>query len=299
MTPEKSRTESLFRKLQRLPKKISAKPDADNVHELRTTIRRLETLLDVTSNGSGRKERKLKKQMDRVRRRAGRVRDLDVQIIALEDLRVESVHDEKQLVLQFLRRARAKREAKLLKALDDEIASGLMKHLGRTAERVSVTGNGAGPEISAVKPDPAAVVARALDSFRDAVERYGALTEQNLHPFRLACKRVRYVAEMAGDDPEAESIINQLKRVQDAIGEWHDWVALGITALKILPTESSPLISAIRANTRSKFLNALRIADEAKRNLLTAGGAGPARTASRSKRPAANEREAASAAATA
>jgi CHAD domain-containing protein len=101
---------------------------------------------------------------------------------------------------------------------------------------------------------------------------------------------------MAGDDPEAEAIINQLKRVQDAIGEWHDWITLGITALKILPTESSPLISAIRTNTRSKFLNALRIADEAKRNLLTAG---PARTASRSKRPAANERETASAAATA
>jgi len=290
MTPEKSRTQSLFRKLQRLPKKVSAKPDADNVHELRTTIRRVETLLDVTSNGAGRKARKLKKRMDRVRRRAGKVRDLDVQIAALKDLKIESVHDERQRVLQALRRARAKREGKLLQLLKEETDSGLLKHLSRTADHVSTNGTAAAAKISAVKPDPAAVVAHALETFSDAVERHGELTEQNLHAFRLACKRVRYVAEMAGDDPHAERIINRLKRVQDAVGEWHDWVTLEATAVKVLATESSPLISAVRTRTRSKFLNALRIANEAKRNLLASRDADSPKNA-QAKRPKAEEPE--------
>ena len=267
-TPDRSRTESLFKKLKRLPKKISAKPDAENVHELRTTIRRVETLLEVTSNGSGRKERKLRKHMDRVRRRAGRVRDIDVQIEALEGLKVDAARDEKLRVIQALRQSRAKREAKLIKVLEEEVDSGMAKHLAKAADRLAEDGHGPRPVISAAKPDPKAVVTHALEAFRDAVERHGTLTEQNLHPFRLACKHVRYIAEMAGEDPEAERIIKQLKKVQDAVGEWHDWVTLSATAVKVLGRDSSPLISAIRTNSRSKFLNAVRIADETKRNLL-------------------------------
>jgi len=291
MTPENSRTQSLFRKLQRLPRKITAKPDAENVHELRTTIRRVETLLDVTSNGSGRKERKLKKRMDRVRRRAGRVRDLDVQIAALEDLKIESIHSERQRVLQALRRARAKREGKLLKLLADEIDGGFAKQLSRTAEHVSTNGVPARTEISAVKPDAKAVVAHALETFRDAVERHGTLTEQNLHAFRLACKRVRYVAEMADEDPKAERIIKRLKRVQDSVGEWHDWVTLEATAVKVLGRDSSPLISAIRTRTRSKFLNALRIAHDVKQSLLASPDAGATTRTSKSKQPAGEQLE--------
>jgi len=294
-TSEQTRTQTLFRKLKRLPKKISAKPDAHNVHELRTTIRRVETLLEVTSNGTGRKERKLKKQMDRVRRRAGKVRDLDVQIAALENIKVDSIREERQRVLQYLRGARAKRENKLIRALEEEMDGGLEKHLGRTAERVSE--NGAGQEISAVKPDPEAVVARARETFRDAVERHGALTEQNLHAFRLACKRVRYVAEMAGQNAEAKRIMTAVKRVQDAIGEWHDWVTLGATASKVLGTGSSPLLSVIATNTRSKFLHALRVADQAKRDLLPEPGA--EEYASRAKKPVAGQRGVSRSAATA
>ena len=298
MTPTISRTESLFRKLRRLPKKISAKPDADSVHELRTTIRRLETLLDVTSNGGGRKERKLKKQMNRVRRRAGKVRDIDVQIQALETVTVEAARDEKVRVLQFLRRARAKREGKLLQALEDEIDNGLEKHLGRTAERLSHNCSGPKPAISAAKPDAKAVVAHSLETFRDTVERHGALTEENLHAFRMACKRVRYIAEMAGEDAEAAQIIAQLRRVQDAIGDWHDWVTLTASAEKVLGTQSSPLLSAVRTNKRSKFLHALRIADEAKRNLLRLRDAGSSRKPPTSK-PVSSEQELAQTAATA
>jgi CHAD domain-containing protein len=298
-TPDQSRTESLFKKLKRLPKRISAKPDAESVHALRTTIRRVETLLEVTSNGSGRAQRKLKKHMDRVRRRAGKVRDIDVQIKALETVKIDAVRDEKMRVLQALRRSRAKREGKLLIALEEEMDSGMAKHLVKAADRLAENGHESGSVISASKPDPRAVVAHALEAFRDAVERHGTLTEQNLHPFRLACKHVRYIAEMAGRDVEAERIVKRLKRVQDAIGEWHDWVTLSATAVKVLGKDSSPLISAIRTNSRSKFLNAVRIADETKRTLLAKQDAGTARKPPQARPPAKAEGSTAETAATA
>ena len=264
MAPDSNRTQALFDKLLRISRRSSgAKPET--VHQLRTTIRRVETLLATTPPALGRKEQKLLKQLDRLRRRAGKVRDLDVQIQALRSLRLESITRDRARVMAFLEKARAKRESKLLRAFQNEVGGGLHKRLERTATRLQ-------REFS--KPaqpgsDEQHFLTAALDKFAAVVKQHPALSEGNLHSFRMGCKRVRYLAEMAGEGPRVAAVIEPLKRIQDAIGVWHDWLTLAATAESVLtPSGQAPLLSALRASTRSKYLEALRITADAKRALL-------------------------------
>jgi CHAD domain-containing protein len=53
-----------------------------------------------------------------------------------------------------------------------------------------------------------------------------------LHDARVTLKRIRYLAELAEKTSEQKNFIRELKSVQDAIGEWHDWQELTETAEK-------------------------------------------------------------------
>jgi CHAD domain-containing protein len=264
MAADSNRTQALFDRLLRISRLSSgAKPET--VHQLRTTIRRIETLVATTLPAPSRKEEKLLKQLGKLRRRAGKVRDLDVQIDALGSVRLESVTRDRARVMAFLEKARAKREKKLLRAFQDDLGAGLHKRLRRTSTRLQQeTSNPAQPHAAGDR-----FLAAALDKFAAVVKQRPTLSEGNLHDFRMDCKRVRYLAEMAGEGPQVAAAIEQLKRIQDSAGVWHDWVTLTATAESVLARSGQvPLLSALRASARSKYLEALRITADAKRALL-------------------------------
>ncbi len=267
MASHQDRTQALFDKLQRISQRSpNLKPGT--VHQLRTTVRRVETVISATSGKAGAKEKKLLKQLTRLRRRAGKVRDLDVQIQALNSLRLESVARDRACVLRALKKARSKREKKLLKTFGDEVQNGLRKRLKRTSVRLQQEFQ----KPSRARNSEDRILAAALDKFVVVVKQHPTLTEENLHNFRMECKRLRYLAEMAGEGPRAAAAIEQFKRIQDSIGTWHDWVTLTATAEKVLSGSGQvPLLSALRAATRSKYLEALRITTEAKQALLEMG----------------------------
>ena len=263
MASDKNRNQALFDKLQRISRLSSgAKPET--VHLLRTTIRRVETLLATTSPTPGRKERKFLKQLKRLRRRAGKVRDLDVQIEALDSVRLESSTRDRARVMAFLDKARALREKKLLRALEAEANDGLHKRLKLIFARLHES-----PKLAHSGAPADRFLRAALDKFAAAVKQRPTLNEGNLHDFRTYCKQVRYLAEMAGEGPRVAPVLEQLKRIQNAIGAWHDWLTLSATAESVLSrAEQVPLLSALHANTRSRYLEALRITADAKRVLL-------------------------------
>jgi hypothetical protein len=116
--------------------------------------------------------------------------------------------------------------------------------------------------------DEREVLNAALDQFSGLSHAYGRLSEDNLHDFRMDAKRLRYLAESAGQSLEARSVVDQLKRIQDAIGDWHDWLTLTRSAAKLLDAPAkSPLLAALRTRTRARFLRALRITADAKQDL--------------------------------
>jgi len=263
MASDHNRTQALFDQLQRISR-ISSGAKPETVHHLRTTIRRIETLVASAGRAPEPKEEKLLKQLGRLRRRAGKVRDLDVQIEALASLRLDSITRDRARVMSFLQKARIRREKKLIAGVEEELDAGLRKRLKRTSRH-----------LQQALPQPAQRQAAeerlraALERFAAVVKRYPMLGEGNLHQFRMDCKRVRYLAEMAGEGPRVAEVIAQLKRIQDSIGAWHDWLTLSATAESVLsPSGRVPLLSALHASTRSKYLEALRITADARRILL-------------------------------
>jgi CHAD domain-containing protein len=258
-TAPRTRSETLFRKLDKVLKQVSSKAVPEAVHQLRTTVRRIETLVAARDAGQRRNLVRLGKRLARLRRRAGKVRDIDVQIVALRGIRLETDGRDRAVLVRHLNGIRSRREKKLLDTLEEELASGLQKYASRGQELLSEA------DQSATSKDYAA---EALCKFRDLAQNHPPFTEANLHDFRMDCKRMRYLAEITGDTPAAQAVVAELKRIQDAIGEWHDWLTLGEVADEVIPNANSPLLSALRAQRRVKFSEALHITAEAKEKLL-------------------------------
>ena len=297
MAVDHQRTQHLFKRLSQLLGQNATRPHPEAVHDLRTISRRLEALLDALSTEPDRPQRKLLRRLKRLRRRAGRVRDIDVQVLALRTLKIGRDSGRKAQLARHLSDRRSRRERKLQKALDSETVRDLRRRLARVQKALlappppsrPLTAAAAAPAAPANPPQKEEVqpVSLALRMFSTIAKQQGAFTEATLHRFRNRCKRVRYVAEIAGDDPEAKRIVNPIKRMQDAIGDWHDWLTLTQTAQKLFAEPvDSPLLAALRNVTRAKFMEATRHASELKRNLLGRAQAAAKAAAPKSAAPA-------------
>lgn len=250
-------TQAVFRKLQELPKRLMVLPAPEDVHQLRTTIRRFQTLATIRSAGKADGIGALLKQLNRLRRRAGKVRDLDVQVAALRTIRSGTKRERNELK-QYLQQLHESRARKLVRAVKEEVDDGLEKRLRRAALAFAEPADSARP----------GALASALAKFASLMEHHPPLNEENLHDFRMDCKRIRYEAEMEGASLAAKKALRQFKRIQDATGEWHDWVNLAHSAEQVATNEHSPLLSAIRAMRQARFNEALRIVGEARTELL-------------------------------
>lgn len=248
--------------LRRLTEAASDKPKPRTVHRLRTTIRRFETVLPAASGDEVRGARKLLKQLDRIRKRAGKVRDVDVHLKALATVPASVDASARDAVATALEKARGKRRKRLGEVLADEADGGLRKRLSQVVGR-------------AVRTDatpPADTLATVLAGFDALARSSEPLAGDRLHRFRIDTKRLRYLAETAPPSAETTMAIAQLKRIQDAIGTWHDWLTLGERAAAVLGTEgASPLLAALEARTRAKLEAAKRVTAAATRRLAALG----------------------------
>src|SRR5262249_55281694 len=149
----------------------------------------------------GRSHRKLLKLLAKLRRKAGRVRDLDVQIAALRNLKIPEAASQKRQLQRILTEERTRQEKKLACVFDKECLRDLRKRLKRAAADLKV---------------PAG---RPLQKARELLAQLptdrSALTESVLHQYRTVGKRARYLAEIDHSDPSAARLVKQLKHMQD------------------------------------------------------------------------------------
>jgi CHAD domain-containing protein len=243
ITPERSRL--VFEKLERNLLKLASELKPESVHGFRTSARRLQTLLEELKSERNGNEKKLLRLLSRIRKRAGKVRDLDVQVSTLRSLKIPQEPRRKTQLLQNLIELRAEREKKLRKALTKEVARELRRRLKRAAKELS-------PD---TLRDPL-VVAREM--MARVAQPQGPPTEEMLHQYRMVAKRARYAAEFAVKSPEVDQFIAQLKRAQDALGDWHDWLVLTQSAAKRLgDVHESPLVAVLHNVSGAKFRNAV------------------------------------------
>lgn len=243
IAPQRSR--AVFRKLEQDLVKLCSKPRAENVHRLRTGTRRLQILLSELSPKLDGSQKKLLKLLSRLRKRAGKVRDLDVQLAALRSLKIPQEPRRKTQLMHELIELRGQQEKKLRKAADKDVVREIRKRLKHAGKDFDPK---AGPE-------PVAVAKEMLER----INRVGApLTEALLHQYRIVTKRARYAAEFATPSDEADQFIAELKRIQDALGDWHDWLTLTHTATKHLgEVRDSSLVAELHNVTGAKFRHAV------------------------------------------
>jgi CHAD domain-containing protein len=221
-----------------------------NVHYFRTSLRRLESYADLAEGSAEKPLRKLYKKFGKVRKAAGRVRDLDVQIELLHDLQVENERDDRRALLADLQDARDRAERKLTKQLDSEAQAALRRKIGK-AQQADRNG------LTAQRERRQRAWSDALELVAALPEEFESVESKNLHKLRLACKNIRYTAEQAFPRPEARQLAATMKEVQDAIGRWHDWLMLRTRAEDLLPQEST-LIHVLRATERTSLTDALK-----------------------------------------
>jgi len=239
------RCQFVFQKLERILERLCTEQEASTVHSFRTTTRRLQTLLEEIIPECSRRQRKLLKLLRRMRKQAGKIRDLDVQLAALRSLKIPQEPRRKTLLIQGLIELRAAHEKTLRKALTKDLASEIGRRLKKTQKEV---------ELKHAR-DP---LAAAREILSRAVPSGEPLTEETLHRCRLLVKRARYAAEFAPESPAATRFIAQLKQLQDALGHWHDWLTLTHTAAERLGGSDESALTAVLYNVSGgKFRQAV------------------------------------------
>ena len=91
----------------------------------------------------------------------------------------------------------------------------------------------------------------------------------NLHDFRKGAKKARYVAELAAQgDEQAKQVGETLKKLQDEIGDWHDWLVLAEEAHRALGDKAMELIALLEEERERHFVAAMKTAAKLRGRLM-------------------------------
>jgi CHAD domain-containing protein len=258
----KARKEEFDSPVERLLASIAnlrQQPTSKGAHFYRTSLRRFEAWSDVFHPHEDAPQKQALKFLEKLRKATGKFRDAEVHLELLDKLGAVDAQDKKKLE-KTLKSRRDRYQAKLNTLLRDPILTGIWRTLRVLDE---IPPQSTQPTIS----NPIKGMARlALNQYRLFVQRRAELSPENLHQYRLECKRFRYTAELAGDSPSAKKLADTWKKVQDLVGDWHDYVTLAEIAGETVG--NSPVHSAVINRRNAKYDEAVRAAELAESELL-------------------------------
>jgi CHAD domain-containing protein len=242
-----------IRLLSLLEKMPSSKQD---VHLLRTTIRRLEVQLASLPA-------KLAKPLKELRKKAGKVRDIDVHLALIKPSlsrptsppRDPKTRDAMSIAQDKLREILKTRHDRRLDSLQDvvsEVRPLLAAKLPTFVEHA--------PPHAPTAREAHRQISHARERFLQLTRRVPTGAEQ-LHQLRIKTKKLRYSIEPLQAFKEAGELAAKFKQVQDAVGTWHDWATLTQLAQRKLPSsDADPLCAALQAHTGREYRKARRAA---------------------------------------
>ena len=242
MALELDRLQRPLRKLRKSLKCFPKDPPAKAVHQLRTQARRMEAIAAVLMFDQDGQARDLLKTVAALRRAAGEVRNMDVLIDNTQRLAEGELREGDQGCLEklvdHLRAIRVRSASELHEAVTERRKAALhdLKRYSKQVEKVLLARKPGSVQVAApnkqtgasLRVDPTTV---ALD-FAAALRHWPRLRADNIHPFRVKVKGLRYVVELA--EEADDEFVSALDDVKDRIGEWHDWHELRRIARKVL-----------------------------------------------------------------
>jgi CHAD domain-containing protein len=258
MALDKVRIIKSVRKLRRFLKKARRQPSPSAIHGFRTHTRRFESTLEALAMTSRLNEQHLLRDLSRLRKRAGKIRDLDVLTASAATVKIDG---EQNCTVQLLEQlgAERSRHAKRMQTLVEKYGSTLRRRIERTRVRLrkSLVRNDSGPTDKRPHGSVAAMATALNLSFglREPVR----LNSKNLHSFRLKVKELRNVLQMS-ETADHQPFVEKLGAVKDAIGDWHDSEELVAVAAEVLKHRNCKLLRALKQSSHDKFQHARSLA---------------------------------------
>jgi CHAD domain-containing protein len=214
-----------------------AKPTKRPVHKLRTYTRRIQAQLELLSTlpelpAHDKPKQKLLRILKKFRRAAGDVRDLDVQQDLIADATPKKrgpqtsgdVRKEARQLSQELKRKREKHAEALVQLLKQEKAD-----LPLACKQLFDT-LGDADSVTMTEADLTSLV-RTWYSQRSPAAPPALDDTEHLHEIRKNAKLARYLAESAPTAAtRARRLAAQFEDLQEAGGQWHDWLLLSEVA---------------------------------------------------------------------
>lgn len=266
MSLDFKRVQKPARKLRKLLKKMSAKPTPEQVHDFRTSSRQMEATLESFGLDHAPLGRRVLKPLTGLRKRAGKVRDMDV--LTAYSSSVHPKDGEQDCAVQLLEYLGAQRRkyAKKLYSASGQDGSKLKKRLKQTEKELCRQ-----QESSKKRGRPVPEPSSSAIDLGSELGSIPHLNHSNLHPFRLKVKKLRNVLRLA-EAPD-QDLVDALGTVKDAIGEWHDWEELVGIAEKVLDHGAQcRLLQQLKATTREKYGTALSKAEQLRRRYFEVPG---------------------------
>jgi CHAD domain-containing protein len=217
--------------------------DADAIHQARVATRRVREALPLVTRGS--KERKLTKAVSRLTRALGRVRELDVALVNLDEVTADAAMQTEgiNLLRAILKDERQRLYADMAERIDrvdpEKLQRKALAAVARNAESED-DALSAGRMKTVIKR-----AARRAVSLQAAIDNAGGIyLPDRLHEVRIAVKKLRYVLEIARElsRSRASARIRMLKTVQDLLGRMHDLEMLIMRIRALQGSERAPTL---------------------------------------------------------
>lgn len=259
MTVAADKFQKPLRKLRKSLKKLPEDLSPDYVHGIRTRARRIEAVFhafgfDETRSGSA-----LIGKIASIRKKAGRVRDMDVLTDYAAGLSGERDSDCLVQLLEYLGARRSRKAGKLRRRLlggRRKLRRALKRYIA-LSEKEFPTRDGRNSRGDGKQAD-ATAAALVLSG---ELAAWPALDLHNLHAFRLKVKELRYVLQLA-TTPDTP-LLRSLGDAKDAIGKWHDWSELSAITAEVLDHAGRCAVrDEIESHARDEFAHALAVANE-------------------------------------
>jgi CHAD domain-containing protein len=264
MALDREQLDKPIRKVRKLLKKMPGEPTPKQVHDLRTNSRRLEAMLQPA--GPDQNGRKILKEISKLRKLAGKARDMDV--LTGHAAELTDTGDEADCavrLLEHLGAVRSKKAKKLSKAAQ-ESAPELRKRLKRSSNRLQERASRPNSE-----ENPSSHITSAALRMLSALSEPQRLDQTNLHPYRLKVKELQNLLRLAENGRDQE-FVESLGEVKDAIGEWHDWVELEGIAESVLEHPQCRLLQELKMRVKERFAHAIEITEKMRTEYVGASG---------------------------
>lgn len=247
--------------LRKFLKQAPKRPGIEQIHDLRTSSLRFETEVDAFGLSSKPNERRLLTCLQKIRKRAGKIRDLDVLTGYVLGLDIKGERDCMVELAETFGMNRAK-HVKGLRKLVLNSRSKLRRRLKRSASKLDKLVKEAQECTRHSMPRCVRESTAKPLQLLEKLKTPARLNKANLHPYRLKVKALLYVLQLA-DRADEQEFVEKLQEVKDAIGEWHDWEELLAIASDILDHGAEcKLLPKLKATSEEKYNRALLLTNE-------------------------------------